>query len=212
MSSFTSVSLIDAAPPLMTFTGGGIHFLQDGNFELHSAGKPEKINNTITQFELKGAWQLAFPKGWGAPQQASFPELISWTKAAQPGIKYFSGIATYTQVFSFVGKAGSNERIYLDLGDLSKVAEVWLNNRPLGITWSKPYSFDVTGLLKNGKNMIRIEVANTWSNRLIGDALTGEKFTNTNITMVGKVPWARMPLQEAGLMGPVTLKTRKLVN
>jgi hypothetical protein len=104
------------------------------------------------------------------------------------------------------------------LGKLSKVGEVWLNDRNLGITWTIPHKFDVSDVIKNGENSLVIEVANTWSNRLIGDAITGEKYTNSNIsnTIVAvkgmnpgnqaRVPWVKVPLVESGLLGPVTIK------
>jgi hypothetical protein len=94
---------------------------------------------------------------------------------------------------------------------LSKVGEVWLNGQRLGITWTKPFRFDITGLLKTGDNTLTIEVANTWSNRLTGDAITGQKYTSTNITVVDKVPWAKLPLLESGLLGPVGIRVIKPV-
>ena len=101
----------------------------------------------------------------------------------------------------------------LDLGELAEVADVWLNDKPLGITWTIPHQFDVTDAIKNGKNTLRIEVANTWSNRLTGDALTGATFTHTNITMANKnlTPWGQVPLKKSGLLGPVVLKTVKAI-
>jgi len=94
----------------------------------------------------------------------------------------------------------------------------------VGITWSKPYKFDVTNIIKPGDNYLIVEVANTWSNRLTGDAITGKNFTNTNIskTVVAKsgilpgnqtrVPWAEVPLIESGLLGPVSIKTTQVFN
>jgi hypothetical protein len=98
------------------------------------------------------------------------------------------------------------------------VAELWLNGHSLGIVWTKPFIYDITRFIKNGKNTLVIEVANTWSNRLTGDAITGAKFTNTNITGTNipgttktNVPWAQTPLIESGLLGPVTIQTVTLV-
>ena len=38
-----------------------------------------------------------------------------------------------------------------------------------GILWARPYSIDVTDVLKPGKNTLEIKVTNQWTNRLIGD-------------------------------------------
>ncbi len=100
------------------------------------------------------------------------------------------------------------------MGELSKVGSVVLNDVPLGIAWTKPHWFDVTGIIRPGDNTLVVEVANTWSNRLTGDAITGEKYATTNINGTNiaglnkvHVPWAQVPLIESGLLGPVTLKT-----
>jgi hypothetical protein len=72
----------------------------------------------------------------------------------------------------------------------------------------------VTGIIIHGENYLTVKVANSWCNRIIGDAITGEKFTNTNITHTtvpgsgrNNVPWSEVPLVESGLLGPVTIET-----
>ncbi|MGA0559238.1 glycosyl hydrolase [Larkinella sp. VNQ87] len=202
-------------PPALAFTPNGLAFFQAGNFEVRNESGFEQIDTDLPTVPLDGPWQLTFPKGWGAPESVTFPKLISWTESDQKGIRFFSGTATYQKTFQYkpVSSTTDNQRIYLDLGKLSKVAEVWLNNQPLGIAWTPPYRFDITDLVKTGDNTLKVEVANTWSNRLTGDALTGEKFTKTNITKANKnlVPWGDLPLIESGLLGPVTIQTVKTV-
>jgi hypothetical protein len=112
----------------------------------------------------------------------------------------------------------NDKKIFLDLGSVSQVAEVWLNNKLLGTTWTRPHRFDVTGIIIHGENLLRLKVANSWCNRIIGDAVSGEKFTNTNITRTTPpgfdgvtVPWAEVPLVESGLLGPVTIETVKIL-
>src|SRR5690606_29477204 len=102
-------------------------------------------------------------------------------------------------------------RIYLDLGDVAKVADVWLNGKPLGITWTPPYRYDVTDLLTAGKNTLKVDVVNTWSNRIIGDLNSARKFTRTNLKERGsrELTWAETPLLKSGLLGPVTLQAAK---
>ena len=63
-----------------------------------------------------------------------------------------------------------DRRLELDLGQLRNVADVTLNGKPLGILWKPPYACDVTGLVRNGKNELKIEIINLWANRLVGDA------------------------------------------
>ncbi|MBD2704016.1 hypothetical protein IC229_25450 [Spirosoma sp. BT702] len=171
------------------------------------------LGNTKPVMTLTGSWQLTFPKGWGAPESATLPRLISWTKSDQKGIKFFSGIATYQKTFQYKPESNTskNQPVYLDLGSVAKIGEVWLNNKPMGIIWTSPYRVDITNALKPGANSLKIDVANTWSNRLTGDAITGQKFTKTNITKANKnlVPWGELPLIESGLLGPVTIQTSR---
>jgi hypothetical protein len=93
------------------------------------------------------------------------------------------------------------------LGKLWAVGKVSLNGRDLGIVWKPPFRLDVTGLLESGTNHLEVEVANTWANRLIGDAglPAGERRTRTNITRSGGKPWGEVTLNESGLLGPVRL-------
>jgi len=203
-------------PPKMNYLENGIEIWDEGIFLLHQQEGGQEIHDQKHERQLDGAWEVFFTPGWGAPERAVFPELKSWTDSKVEGIKYFSGTARYEK--QFVHAMHPNDhleaRTYLDLGDLSHVAEVWLNGEPLGITWAKPYRFDVTDLLIPGINTLKIEVANTWSNRITGDAHTGGNYTQTHITETNikgishvRVPWADVPLIPSGLFGPVTLST-----
>jgi hypothetical protein len=216
-SHFESVAGSGNNPPNLVFTKDGICFLQKGNIRLKKSGQTNNVNNEISTQALEGEWNVSFEKGWGAPDNVTFSKLMSWTDSEIDGIKYYSGTATYEKTFNSKIKQGIKGRIYLDLGEVAKVGEVWLNGKHLGITWAKPHRFDVTELLKSGKNVIRVEVANVWSNRIKGDAVTGQKFTNSNITNTivpaptiesgdqTRIPWANVPLIESGLIGPVKL-------
>ena len=213
---FTKITHNGIHPPRLRYSEHGIEFWEDGEIGLDQMDSSRPLFNHINVEEIEGAWEVYFPEGWGAPDKAIFPELKSWTESEIEGIKYFSGTARYEK--TFIHKMHPSEypeaRIYLDLGDLSHVAEVWLNEQHLGITWAKPYRLDVTEALKPGINTLKIEVANTWSNRLTGDAVTGGNFTRTHVeaTVIKgipkvRVPWKDAPLIPSGILGPVTLTT-----
>jgi hypothetical protein len=212
---YTSVSSLGSNAPMMHFTSNGMLFLKDGSFELKGKIGSKKIENHTGVQVINGPWNVSFTKGWGAPESAVFQNLTSWTENENPGIKYYSGIGTYKKTFKFqkASAPAKDEKIYLDLGDLAKVGDVWLNGKHLGITWVKPYRFDVTDVIKNGENSLVVEIANVWSNRLTGDANTGEKFTSTNIrsNIERASSWKDVPLVKSGLFGPVTIQTVKLV-
>jgi hypothetical protein len=212
---FTNVTPSGQNPPLMQFTRDGILFLKEGTFELKSKTGSKKVENKQRIHVIDGEWNVSFTKGWGAPESVVLPELTSWTNNKNAGVKYYSGIGIYHKTFQFQNTSplSKDERIFIDLGNLSKVGEVWMNGRSLGITWAKPYKFDITSIIKNGSNTLTVEIANVWSNRLTGDAITGEKYTSTNIKGNGDSPrsWAKVPLIESGLLGPVIIQTFNLV-
>jgi hypothetical protein len=118
------------------------------------------------------------------------------------GIKYFSGTATYLKSFEVAeALVKGDTRIELSLGELRNVAEVTLNGKNLGILWKPPYKVDVTGLLKPGKNELKVEITNLWANRLVGDAKLPRDKRVTRLTQ-------QVPIQgphESGLLGPVQL-------
>ena len=117
---------------------------------------------------LKGEWNVRFNQKMGGPSVATFETLIDWSKSSDEGIKYYSGIASYNTSFDFIPKENGGS-YFLDLGNVKVMARVWLNDKDLGTVWTTPFRVDVTSALKSGKNDLRVEVANLWVNRLIGD-------------------------------------------
>jgi hypothetical protein len=127
-------------------------------------------------FEIKGPWDLDFPRGWGAPDRVTLERLISWTDHPIPGVRYFSGTATYHRQFMLTAGFASRDRargrergFYLDLGRVAVIAEAKLNGHELGILWKPPFRVDITEALRAGANELTVNVVNLWPNRLIGD-------------------------------------------
>ena len=125
---------------------------------------------------------------------------MSLTDSEDPGIKYFSGTASYSKTFEL---ADAPEKIVLDLGDVQNIAEVIVNGRSVRTLWKTPYSVDVTSYVHLGENELEIRVTNLWPNRLIRDAQLPEQERLTHITYPFYGP--DDPLRPSGLIGPVTL-------
>ena len=180
-----------------------------GRYEATSAaGKTVTVDvpTAAPLYPLEGAWTVRFAPGWGAPAQTSFDTLRSWTELTDPGIKYFSGTARYAKKIEIPQELlQSGRELWLDLGDVREIAEVWWNGKPLGVLWKKPFEVALGAAARAGSNDLAIEVTNLWPNRLIGDQqLPPEKrLTSTNITKFT----ATSPLMPSGLLGPVTLRT-----
>jgi hypothetical protein len=149
---------------------------------------------------VQGTWSVRFDPKWGGPAQAEFADLKSWTERSEPGIRHYSGTATYRMNFD-CPKAGN--RLWLDLGNVREMARVRLNGTDLGVVWTPPFRVEVTGVVKPTSNQLEVEVVNFWPNRIIGDdALPKEqRLTQTNIRKLTKAA-ALMP---SGLLGPVQL-------
>jgi len=94
-------------------------------------------------------------------------------------------------------------KVWLDLGTVHEIARVRLNDKELGVVWCPPWRIDISDAVKSGKNVLEIEVANLWPNRLIGDAdkPKAEQFTWT----VRHKYNSKSELLPSGLMGPVRL-------
>jgi hypothetical protein len=92
---------------------------------------------------------------------------MPWNDHSEPGVKYFSGTATYRLDFELPPGAGNNLR--LDLGEVKNIAEVVLNGVDLGILWKPPFAVDISAAAKPGTNRLEVRVTNLWANRLIGD-------------------------------------------
>jgi hypothetical protein len=150
--------------------------------------------------ELTGTWDVAFDTKWGGPGSVEFHGLQDWSKSADDRIKHFSGKAIYTKNIDW--NIDSKKPVYLDLGLVKNIADVWLNGKHLGIVWTAPWRIDISPAIKQGRNLLKIEVINLWPNRLIGDAalLPEKKLTNTNIAFKPDAP-----LLPSGLLGPVTI-------
>lgn len=171
----------------------------------------KEANRATTLAAIEGPWEVKFPDKLGAPARIELPALASWTAHADPGVKYFSGTATYTKSVTAPRewfRAGTG--LFLDLGRVGDLAEVVVNGRSLPLLWKAPWQVDVTGALQPGTNTMEIKVTNPWTNRLIGDrALPPERMILADPGAAR--PGAPVPeLTESGLLGPVAIVSRVL--
>jgi hypothetical protein len=152
---------------------------------------------------LDGPWTVAFQADRGAPASITLNKLASWTDNKDAGVKYFSGVGTYSKSIQAPAdwfKKGAH--LWIDLGDVKNLAEVTVNGKKLGVVWHTPYRIDATTALKPGANEVTIKVVNAWVNRLIGDEQPGAtKFTSADV----KPYKANSPLLPSGLLGPVAV-------
>jgi hypothetical protein len=145
----------------------------NGSFEFRTAeGKLLRIavSPVPAPISLNDSWDLTFPPNWGAPPEVKLDKLISWTDHDDPGVRYFSGTATYEKELEIPDDfLNASREIWLDLGTVKNFADVSLNGHPLVTLWKPPFRVNLTGVAQRGKNRLQIKVTNLWPNRLIGD-------------------------------------------
>ena len=162
----------------------------------------EKVTYNHTQ-PVNGKWSLQFQEGWGAPANLEVEALAPWCELPMSDEgKAFSGSVTYTTTFDW---QNADKQVMLDLGKVSMIAEVFINDQKVRTLWCTPYAADITPFVKQGENTLKVKVTSTWFNRLAFDASLPEAERKT-WTIEG--PKAGSKLKEYGLLGPVTLKSQ----
>ena len=203
-----AVVLPENSPSISVTSKGGLRLnaWEQGRYELVFANgsKADVDLKDIPKPEtLPEKWMVSFQKERSAPAgQVPFDKLESWTLRPEDGIRHFSGTASYEQAVNLGSdRFKSGNRIYLDLGDVRHLAEVVVNDKPVGIAWKPPFRVDITDAAKPGANKVEVRVTNVWKNRLIGDQKLPQK---------DRITWTFYPfykadaaLVESGLLGPV---------
>ncbi len=153
--------------------------------------------------EVAGAWQVAFDPHWGGRESVEFVQLIDWSESDDRRIRYYSGTAVYANEFELPEGAPDPSTVWLDLGEVKKMARIYLKEKDLGVAWTAPFRIEATSAIQRGRNRLRIEVVNLWPNRLIGDALLpwSRRLTKINVRKFQ----GNETLLPSGLLGPVRL-------
>jgi hypothetical protein len=194
-------------PTLVAWENGTYGVILEGN-----ARKEISVRSIPAPEVVPEKWYVSFQKERGAPEgHVLLERLQSWTTRAEEGIRYFSGTATYEQgVNVSQDRLKSGRRVHLDLGDVRHLAEVFVNDKPLGVLWKPPYRVDITEAALPGANKITVRVTNVWKNRLVGDA---------KLPAESRLTWTFYPfykpddaLVDSGLLGPVRLLSSESVS
>ena len=157
---------------------------------------------------LEGSWKVSFNPKLGGPKKVNFDLLQDWTSRKEEGIKYYSGLATYRKSFASPAGLAAGSHIWLDLGKVHEMARVRLNGKEVGVVWCAPWHIEISSALQAGDNLLEIEVANLWPNRLIGDAAQPPEKRIT-WTIISHPYNTGSKLLPSGLIGPVRILVRQ---
>ena len=123
--------------------------------------------------DLSSDWTVTSFTGKNAPSAPlALPALIGWNTSSDEKLKYFAGRATYEKRLDL---SSVHEPCELDLGDVRELANVWVDGQFLGCLWESPYRVEIPAFALGKRVTLRVEVVNTWPNRLIGDAIARKK-------------------------------------
>lgn len=171
--------------------------------------------------DLSSGWSLAF--GGSGPVLVN--KLSSWTE--DEAHQYYSGTAEYVRTIEIQDSIRRQAKsVIIDLGEakslevqamrngmrawleppVQEAAVVYINGQRAGSVWCPPYSLEIGGQLKPGKNEVKIVVANTAINHMAGRKLPdykllnlryGERFQPQDMDKVRPLP--------SGLTGPIRI-------
>lgn len=115
----------------------------------------------ILDRELTGPWSVHVDG-----RTCTMDRLQALSSSEDENLRYFSGTSIYETTFSCAEEPKSAR---LNLGAVGDGARVWVNGVDCGFAWFRPFGCDISPAVRSGVNRLRVEVTNTWVNRMIGD-------------------------------------------
>ena len=193
-----------------------------------------QVKGVAEPHPVTGSWQIKFTSTYDPVRTVTYNTLKSWTEDSDFDTKYFSGTGTYSksiELDSSLVKSGS--RLFLDLGDVRELCRIRLNGKAVATLWKAPFRVDITEFAKVGTNNLEVDVTNLWTNRLIGDEQFPDDMGWDGAQLKGWPTWfvnhqprpeprrktfttwrhnyKDTPLLPSGLIGPVVLRSVKVV-
>lgn len=133
----------------------------------------EKSDEPVVEMQgmdVTGHWTLSFTDdSYPADRLGHYAleQLASWERLDAATAEAM-GTGIYETHFSIDAPllAMANGGMRLRLGDVRESARVYINNVYAGCAWSAPFELDITGMIHEGDNALRIEVTNLPANRI----------------------------------------------
>jgi beta-galactosidase len=183
---------------LKTFSGKNVD-AEDWNYY-------QRTNN----IPLTGNWQMRFVESDPSVSEIfDLPALGSWTDLNNDTLKINKGTACYSIRFN-LNKIPDKE-YRLCLGDVRESAVVRVNGQRAGALFAVPFEMNIGQFLKNGENLLEIEVTNLPANRIADydrKNIEWRIFHEINFVDITYQDtrfdrWQTVP---SGLLGPVSLQ------
>ncbi len=111
---------------------------------------PERAAAPVAELRITG-WDLTLP---GRATIGLEDGPVPWTGLGAEG---FAGVGVYAGQVDVAEDFPRDRRMLVMLGDVGDIARVRVNGTDCGIAWTAPFSADVTGALRPGRNAIVVE-------------------------------------------------------
>ena len=202
----------DGQKILVSLKSGESMILQTFNEALPLNNKLEMINDKkCDTIAVDGPWTLSFINE--APEVGKtyqLDKLQTW-ETLDEKTRITMGTGVYTTHLKLGKKDLKGAQAWMiDLGDIRESARVFINNEFIGCAWSVPYILNCGNALKEGDNIIRIEVTNLPANRISDLDRKGvkwRKMEEINVVDINykKTTYDEWSPVESGLNSNVTL-------
>ena len=156
---------------------------------------------------IEGVWKISFVEGGPVfPGNNTTDKLMSWTEMGDNETSRFAGTALYSIEFEWESETSTG---LLNLGEVKDCARVKLNGKGFGALLGPSFKVKVDNL-KQGKNLLEVEVTNVAANRIRDLDIRGvnwKKFHDINFVNIEYQPFdaSGWEVKEAGLMGKVEI-------
>lgn len=160
---------------------------------------------------LNSGWEISFRESVPTVEERFVTDtLTAWTAIDDPRLKINSATGCYTTRFTIDDPREPDEWV-LDLGDVRESAVVKLNGERIATLVTIPYRTEIGRWIKQGENLLEVEVKNLHSNRIAEMERQGVRwriFKDANIaSVVGarEFSFGDWAVDPAGLNSEVTL-------
>ena len=108
--------------------------------------------------EIKQEWSVSYTDSFSYPEfEKELPLNQAETVQEIEGLEKVSGTLQYETIINIQEKG----QTVLEIENAYETVEVFVNGKSTGVRLSKPYRFDISDFLQDGKNKMTIEVTNT---------------------------------------------------
>ena len=166
-----------------------------------------------TLFLIRG-WNLTFMDSTPAVAESFRLDSLSTWEGLGQQFAEMMGTGVYECTFNIDSEEQAQRLWQIDLGDVRESARVSVNEKEIGCAWAVPFVLPLPeGVLRKGKNLLRIEVTNLPANHIAAldrQQVPWRKFEDINVVDINYrrstyENWSPMP---AGLKGPVCIISR----